>query len=203
MSQYFTPVVRLVFFVCVGVFVLQKLIQVLPLLPASLPVERLAMNGHRVWFGQEYYRLVTHLFLHGNWAHLLVNMLALVSFGHTVEQTYGSARFALLYLLGGVTAGLLFGLTTPGALCIGASGAVAAVLMVSALKFPQQLVIVGFLPMPVRWFALMYVIVEGYGALGNPLARDGIAHFAHLGGLGFGYAWFRLFDGRVRRQLPR
>lgn len=200
MKPFLTPAVRFFLTLTTAVFLVQ-LAAAGSLLPASVGramVGQGAMIGAQVWDGQ-YARLVTSLFLHGGLTHFLFNMLALVSFGHVVERAYGAACFVFIYLLGGVAANLLFGLTSPHSACIGASGAVAAVLMVSALKFPSQVVIVGLIPLPIRIFAALYVIVEAVYAFGSD---SQIAHIAHLGGLAFGYGWFKVCDGKAAKRPP-
>lgn len=85
-----------------------------------------ALNYVRVVFADEYYRLFTAMFLHAGEVHLLFNGLALWVFGRTVESVFGTARFALIYFLGGLTGSLASLVFTRG-LSVGASGAIFAI----------------------------------------------------------------------------
>lgn len=120
--------------------------------------------------------LVTYMFLHAGFMHILFNMLALYFFGPRVEQRIGSERFFVLYVISGITGGLL-SFYNPGVPIIGASGAVYGVLLAYARFWPRdQIFIWGIIPVEVRWLVLIYTAISlmGWGS--------GVAHFAHLGG---------------------
>ncbi len=140
--------------------------------------------------------LITSMFLHGGWAHLFSNMLALYIFGDNVEDRLGSGRYLLLYLLSGLVASALHIFLNPASTIptIGASGAISGVLAAYFLFFPYSRVITlvpwFFLPWFVEvpaviylglWFALQFfngvlTVVSGAQALG------GVAWWAHVGG---------------------
>jgi len=120
--------------------------------------------------------LVTYMFLHAGFMHILFNMLGLYFFGPRVEQRIGSERFVALYLISGITGGLL-SFYNPGVPIIGASGAVYGVLLAYARFWPRdQILIWGIIPVEVRWLVMIYTVISlmGWGS--------GVAHFAHLGG---------------------
>ena len=120
--------------------------------------------------------LVTYMFLHGGFMHILFNMLGLYFFGPRVEQRIGSERFFALYMISGIAGGLL-SFYNPTVAIIGASGAVYGVLLAYARFWPRdQMLIWGIIPVEVRWLVLIYTVVSLLG-LGS-----GVAHFAHLGG---------------------
>jgi membrane associated rhomboid family serine protease len=120
--------------------------------------------------------LVTYMFLHGGFMHILFNMIGLYFFGPRVEQRIGSGRFFALYMIAGITGGLL-SFYTPMARIIGASGAVYGVLLAYARFWPRdQILIWGIIPVEVRWLVLIYTVMSLLGLGG------GVAHFAHLGG---------------------
>jgi membrane associated rhomboid family serine protease len=120
--------------------------------------------------------LVTYMFAHAGFTHILFNMLGLYFFGPRVEQRIGSERFFALYMISGITGGLL-SFYNPVVPIIGASGAVFGVLLAYARFWPRdQIFIWGVIPVEVRWLVLIYTVISlmGWGS--------GVAHFAHLGG---------------------
>jgi membrane associated rhomboid family serine protease len=150
-------------------------------------------------------RLVTSLFLHGGWVHLLGNMLFLWIFGDNVEDAMGHGPFVVFYLISGVVANLVHILvndvsTEP---TIGASGAIAGVLGAYLVLYPGArvqllvwwLIFVRFIWVPAVLFLPVWVLlqfVSGLGSLSVPQA-GGVAWWAHVGGFGAGMALARLF----------
>jgi membrane associated rhomboid family serine protease len=146
------------------------------LVPAMIPV--------RPW------TLITYMFLHGGLGHILFNMLALYFFGSRVELRIGSRHFILLYLISGMTGGLLSLVFTPGAYIIGASGAVFGVSFAFAYFWPRDRIYIwGVLPIEARWLVILTAGIAIFGGFTG--AQGGIAHFAHLGG--YVGAWFYLW----------
>lgn len=151
------------------------------------------------------YRLLTSMFLHGGWFHLLSNMWFLWVFGDNVEDRMGHGRFLLFYLLGGVAAALAQGLFMPSSFTpmIGASGAVSAVLGAYYVLFPRAYVVSVVLfifPLFLTFPAAVYL---GYWALlqllQGLLGLPGVAWWAHLGGFLFGALLAPRFARRWRR----
>jgi len=143
----------------------------------------------------EIWQLLTYGFMHGSWWHLGFNMWALYMFGDEVERVIGIKRFAGLYFTSLITAAL-----TQLAFCwiaglppfptVGASGAVFGVLLGFAMYFPKRIIllIIPPIPLPARVFVILFAALELF--LGVTGSQEGVAHFAHLGGL-IG-AWFFL-----------
>jgi membrane associated rhomboid family serine protease len=141
--------------------------------------------------GQVYFRfwqIVSYAFLHGNFTHLLFNMLGLWMFGEEIERYVGPRRLLACYFASVVTAALsqlfipmLFG--APPAPTIGASGGVFGLLLAYAFLFPHRKVVplIPPIPMPAWLFAMIYAGIELF--LGVTGTLSGIAHFAHLGGM--------------------
>jgi membrane associated rhomboid family serine protease len=143
--------------------------------------------------------IVTSIFLHGGWLHILGNMLYLWIFGNNVEDRLGRVGFLLFYLVGGIVAALAQVAIDPGSKqpLVGASGAIAAALGAYIVLFPGarilSLVFLGFfyqlLNVPALvilgfWFVLQ--LISGFGSLGGDTASGGVAFFAHIGGFAFG-----------------
>ena len=166
----------------------------LPLLPAVLPV-------------------LTSMFLHGGWSHLIGNLWYLWIFGDNVEDLLGHAGFLVFYLACGVVATLLHYLTGPAAEVptVGASGAIAAVLGAYLTMFPRARVItlvpfiVFFQVMALPavlvlslWF--VYQFFSGALALAYTAGQSGgTAWWGHIGGFAFGFLAGRLLAGPARR----
>ena len=138
------------------------------------------------------WQLFTYMFMHGGFGHIFFNMLALWMFGMELENTWGSKKFAVFYLLCGVGAGLTNLLAGPllgqGLPTVGASGAVFGVLIAFGMMFPDRPVYVYFLlPVKAKYFITVFFLLElFYGVTGT---TDGVAHFAHLGGAVVGFAY--------------
>ncbi len=131
------------------------------------------------------WQLVTYLFMHGGLFHLFFNMFILWMFGMELENMWGSKKFLTFYLICGVGAGLIHMFIGPifagVAPTIGASGAVYGVLLAFAMMFPDRLIFLYFLfPVKAKYFVGFLIILGLF--MGISGTRDGIAHFAHLGG---------------------
>jgi membrane associated rhomboid family serine protease len=168
------------------------------------------------YLGQATLGMVTSMFLHGGWLHLLGNMLFLWIFGNNVEDRLGPVPFLLFYLVGGITAALTQVVIDPSSTVplVGASGAIAAALGAYIVLFPGarilSLVFLGFfyqlLEIPAMlvlgiWFALQ--LVNAFLAFDASTAQGGVAFFAHVGGFVFGLAvglLLRAVDGGTRRE---
>jgi len=152
------------------------------------------------------WQLITHLFLHGGFAHLAFNMLALWSFGRILEQQWGETRFAIFYLACGVGAALISFLLDYlifgpfwGA-TLGASGAIYGLLVAFALNYPNFKIMLIFFPVPIaaKHFVPVLLLIDlTAGVTGFSIFGSNIAHFAHLGGALVGFLMVQLFK-RVR-----
>lgn len=158
------------------------------------------------------HQLVTHMFMHANLTHLFMNMFALWMFGRTLEYELGSKRFLIYYMVTGVGAALIqLGVTWIQvdsmssaafvdqaklqsliyAPMIGASGAVFGVLLAFGMMHPNAILMLLFPPIPIK---AKYLVI-GYGVLelflGTTGLQSGVAHFAHLGGMLWGFFLLR------------
>ena len=161
------------------------------------------------------YQLVTYMFMHGGFTHILFNMYAVWVFGSILERVWGSSRFLLFYIVTGVGAGLVQelvqylyfsmnlaqytqvnmggGLIVPMTeylnlwTTVGASGAVYGILLAFAMTFPnEQLFMIPFpFPIKAKYFVMIFGALELFTGLSNSVG-DNVAHFAHLGGMIFG-----------------
>ena len=160
-------------------------------------------------------QLITYMFMHGGWGHLFFNMFAVWMFGRTLETVWGPRRFLFYYIACGIGAGFIQELvqfveyatvlsnyqmvnTGFGQIpmseylnlmnTVGASGAVYAILLGFGMLFPNTPLYIFPFPFPIKakFFVIGYALLELYsGVANNP--NDNIAHFAHLGGMIFGF----------------
>jgi membrane associated rhomboid family serine protease len=167
----------------------------------SIPAEILS--------GQDLFTLVTSMFLHGGWMHLLGNMLFLWVFADNIEASVGYVKFLIFYLLGGIVAALTHAILGGNSWvpCVGASGAIAACLGAYLVMFPSSrikiLVLIFFLTFEIRaiyflGFWIVQQFMSGIGSLATPTADSGgVAYWAHIGGFIFG-----LVMGFIFRNMP-
>ncbi|HUW55745.1 MAG TPA: rhomboid family intramembrane serine protease [Planctomycetota bacterium] len=132
---------------------------------------------------------VTYMFVHAGPWHLLGNMLGLFFFGGQVERQLGTLSFLLMYFLCGV-AGALLSLFQPNAMVVGASGGTLGILVAFAMLFPHARILIFFMfPIKARTLALIFAFITIVSLLGD--RADGVAHWAHLGGMAVGYLWVK------------
>jgi len=156
------------------------------------------------------FQIVTHMFMHGDFTHLLFNMFAVFMFGPHIERVWGQKRFFFFYMFAGFGALLTHFLVSyleftylgggypPPVL--GASGAVFGILVGFAYLYPNMQIMLLIPPIPIRakYFVLIYAGIELFLGLGSTI--DGVAHFAHLGGALFGYLlilYWRKYGSRL------
>ena len=150
------------------------------------------------------WQLLTYAFMHGSFSHMLFNMIALYMFGAALEHTWGNKRFLTYYLVCVVGAGLLqllvgwWTMSNGGNAypTVGASGGVFGLLLAYGMLFPNHRLMLLFPPIPMkaRTFVILYGAIELM--LGFTGLQPGVAHFAHLGGMLFGWLLIRYWRGQ-------
>jgi membrane associated rhomboid family serine protease len=161
------------------------------------------------WEGLEeerYWTLLTSVFSHNMFFHILLIMLVLNSFGSLIEVVLGRVRFFIFYLIAGIVSSLChclvsaFIIGSPETPALGASGAIVGLVLLFALIFPRQKILIfGLIPMPAIWGALLFVGLDLWGLIAQ--AEGGglpIGHGAHLGGAASGIVYYFLF---LRRRF--
>jgi membrane associated rhomboid family serine protease len=145
--------------------------------------------------------LVTYMFLHAGFMHILFNMLGLFFLGPRLEARLGGSGFLRLYFISGITGGL-FSLLPPYYPVVGASAAVFGVFLGFALFWPRErLYIMGILPVEARVLVFVLTVLSLSGGFGG--AADGIAHLAHLGGFVGGFIYLSRRPGGDQADLNR
>ena len=154
----------------------------------------------------EKFTVITSMFLHGGWMHLIGNMLYLWIFGNNVEDSMGHGRFVAFYLLCGAVAALGQAMINPGSEIpmIGASGAISGVLGAYLLLYPHARVLVflpmgilsQMIPLPAVWVLGFWIIFQILNSMVGGGAQGGVAWFAHIGGFVAGMALIPFFKYR-------
>ena len=182
------PVTRLLLYANVFVYLLQAFYE--PVLIGNFALWPFTSASFAPW------QIVTYSFLHGNLAHLLFNMLALYMFGSDIERVFGARRFVTYYFICVVSAALMQLIVSsagdmPPYPTVGASGGVFGLLLAFGLFFPRRTVVLLIppIPMPAWLFVTLYGALELF--LGVTGTQQGVAHFAHLGGMLGGYLTIR------------
>jgi membrane associated rhomboid family serine protease len=142
-----------------------------------------------------YLTLLSSMFMHGSWLHILGNMLYLWIFGDQIEHLLGRGRFITFYLLCGLAASVAQILYSPEGVVpsLGASGAIAGVLGAYMVKFPRNRVRVlmgrGVTTMPALLVLGLWIVLQIFAQVGTPASQaTGIAYMAHIGGFVAGIA---------------
>lgn len=136
---------------------------------------------------------VTHMFMHGGFWHIFLNMWCLLMFGSALERSIGSKKFVLFYFVAGLGAvavhtlvqylqGPILNVPT-----LGASGAIYGIQIGYAMLYPNDIWTLVFPPVSLKakWFVLIFIAIELFTGITG--TADGVAHFAHLGGALFGF----------------
>ena len=258
------PVVKNLLIINVLVFLSQLTVE------QVFKVDLVDYMGMHYWGSSKFNpaQLVTYMFLHGNFTHILFNMFALWMFGNTLENVWGGKRFLIYYMVTGVGAALIHMLVlwigiagiqsdisqvmmspTPEAFTaflanhfpgfegqlsqfintwsmnprdpaaisqasmymndlltlkmdvptVGASGAVFGILLAFGMMFPNSLIyLYFFIPIKAKWFVIAYGAMELYFGIANN-AGDNVAHFAHLGGMIFGFFLIKYWNKEINR----
>jgi membrane associated rhomboid family serine protease len=172
-----------------NIIIINALVLVMCFLNGDLMDSLFALNP--VEFIVRPWQLFTYMFMHGGMGHLFFNMYSLFIFGTVLERVWGTKKFIFYYFFTGVGAALFHilvqWLTGDFALTVGASGAIYGVLIGYAMLYPESTLTLLFPPISLKakWFVLIFAVIELM--LGVFDTGAGIAHFAHLGGLIFGF----------------
>lgn len=131
------------------------------------------------------YQLITHMFAHANFFHILFNMYALWLFGAAMERLWGPKKFLIFYFACGLAAAFAQMFFVPYGAAIGASGAVMGMLGAFAFTYPNVQFFILPIPFPVKakYLAIVYAAIDLFGGVSG---SGNVAHFAHLGGLVMG-----------------
>ena len=224
--QMIPPVIKNLIIINVLVFLAQETLG--PVIKTSM-INLLALHDlHSVFFRP--HQLITYLFMHGSWDHILFNMFALWMFGAVLENYWGAKRFLIFYMVSGIGAAVchlavlyhemspvmdMFHQISPDQQLellyspdfkineptVGASGAVFGCLAAFGYLFPNSLIyLYFFVPIKAKWMVLGYAAIELFSGIRSS-AGDNVAHWAHLGGGLFGLLLVIYWNRNNRRNF--
>ncbi len=156
--------------------------------------------------GLTWHALVTSMFLHGSWMHVIGNMWFLWIFGNNVEDSMGRLRFVVFYLFTGVLAALAHAWLNPGSPVplVGASGAISAIMGAYVVLYPRArihtlfffVIFIRVIPLP-AWMMLGYwLLIQVLSTASMPTTGGGVAYAAHVGGFIAGAVLIPLFRNK-------
>jgi membrane associated rhomboid family serine protease len=194
--------------VTVSIIAINVIVFVLELMGGEAFVMQWALVPADIVAGRHWITLLTSMFLHGGWLHILSNLGFLWVFGPAIEEAMGGGRYLVFYLLGGLVASLAQIAVDPTstALNLGASGAIAAVMGAFLVTYPgdqiRTIVVLGRFGTITQVRAIVLIgiwflsqVVSGMGVLATTETnQDGVAYMAHVGGFLFGVITARLFE---------
>jgi membrane associated rhomboid family serine protease len=189
-----TPMVKRLIIITSAVFVLTYIPEVI--FGWGMPFALFALRPDDVLRRFYVWELVSYLFLHWGFFHIIFNMFALWMFGSDLERLWGRKEFLFYYFLTGIGAGVLdvllnalFPSGVPTA-TLGASGAIYGLLLAYGLLFPDRPIYLYLLiPIKAKWFVVIMGVIEFVSSFSAP--GSGVSHVAHLGGMLFGFLYLR------------
>jgi membrane associated rhomboid family serine protease len=193
--------------VTISIIVVNVLVFFLELAGGQQFVEQWAVIPAHIVAGQRWITILTAMFMHGGWMHIIGNMVFLWAFGPEIEDAMGPIRYLAFYLLGGIVASVaqiaaMSSSTVPN---LGASGAIAAVMGAFLITYPRDkirtLVLLGWFitvtVIPASVLIGIWFLIQLFSQVGSVVAAQaggGVAYMAHVGGFIFGAVIARLFE---------
>lgn len=185
----------------------------LGLIPAELTGRTDAFRGVELapgvpclFGGHNWFTLLTSMFLHGGWLHLLGNMWFLWVFGNNIEDSMGHIRFAIFYLLTGSIGGLVHIYSAPGSMVptVGASGAVSGIMGAYLVLYPRVrvqtlfwiIIFIKIIAVPAWVVLIQWFVIQFLYWLTRSSTEGGVAVWAHIGGFIAGLLLIKLFEDR-------
>jgi len=199
--------------VTLAIIAVNAFVFVLELLGGDAFILRWSLLPAHITTGHGVITIFTSMFMHAGWEHIIGNMVFFWAFAPEMEDTMGSLRFLLFYLLGGLLSALAQVAVNPASTIpsLGASGAIAAVMGAFVVTYPRDrirtvlffgfFVRVAYVPAVLLmglWFLTQ--LFSGVGALAQVQTGGGVAYMAHIGGFVFGTLTGRLFETSRRRH---
>ena len=192
--------------VTAGLICVNALVFVLELIGGDDFVNAYSMVPADVVSGRHLYTVLTSMFMHAGWEHIIGNMVFLWAFGPEVEDAMSGARYLIFYVLGGLASSAAEIAIDPGSTIpsLGASGAIAAVMGAFVITYPRDqiksVLMIGWFArvtlVPALVFIGVWFLMQLFSEVGTVagVASDGVAYMAHIGGIVFGAATARLFE---------
>jgi len=199
--------------VTVGIIVVNVIVFILELIGGQAFVTKWSLIPANVSAGRDYITVLTSMFMHGSWSHILGNMVFLWAFGPEIEDSMGRGRYLIFYLIGGLAASLAQVLGNPTSTIpnLGASGAIAAVMGAFLVTYPRdriRSILMIFVFVRVRYIPAALLIgvwflsqLVNAGAVAGQVQTGGVAYLAHIGGFLWGAVAARPFEDPRRLAM--
>ena len=197
--------------VTVAIVAVNVVMFLLELVGGEAFVNRWSLVPADIVAGRDWITILTSMFMHGGWMHIIGNMVFFWVFGPEIEDVMGPGRYLIFYLLGGLVATASQVLVDPGSTVpnLGASGAIAAVMGVFLITYPRDRIRTVLL---LGWFSQitfvpaiilvgLWFLTQLFSEIGAVAQTQtgGVAYMAHIGGFVYGMLFGRLFESRQRR----
>jgi len=195
--------------VTAGIIVVNVVVFVLELMRGDAFVTQWAAVPAQIVSGHHWITILTAMFMHGSWSHIIGNMIFLWAFAPEIEDAMGRGRYVVFYLVGGLVAMLAQVAASPHSTVpnLGASGAIAAVMGAFIVTYPRDQIRtllfifvfarIRFIPAALL-IGLWFISQLFHAGAVAPVQTGGVAYLAHIGGFIFGAATARLFEGQRR-----
>jgi membrane associated rhomboid family serine protease len=196
--------------VTLSIILLNALVFILELVGGEAFVMKWSVIPAHITAGHDWITILTGMFMHGGWSHIVGNMIFLWAFGPEVEDAMGRARYSIFYLLGGLAASFAQIAANPHSTIpnLGASGAIAAVMGAFLVTYPHDRIrtaLFFFVFVRIRYIPAVLLIGVWFlsqlflnaGAVAN-VETGGVAYMAHIGGFIWGAVAARVFESRRR-----
>ncbi len=199
--------------VTVSIIVINVLVFFLELTGGDAFVQTWSVIPADIVAGRHWITILTSMFMHGGWMHIIGNMVFLWAFGPAIEDAMGPLRYLAFYLLGGVVATLaqIAAASSSTIPSLGASGAIAAVMGAFLITYPHDrirtLLFLGWFiqvaVLPASLLIGIWFVIQLFSQVGSVVTTQsgqsgGVAYMAHIGGLIFGFITARLFEDSRR-----
>jgi membrane associated rhomboid family serine protease len=195
--------------VTAGIIVVNVVVFVLELMRGDAFVTQWAAVPAQIVSGHHWITILTAMFMHGSWSHIIGNMIFLWAFAPEIEDAMGRGRYLVFYLVGGLVAMLAQVAASPHSTVpnLGASGAIAAVMGAFIVTYPRDQIRtllfifvfarIRFIPAALL-IGLWFISQLFHAGAVAQVQTGGVAYLAHIGGFIFGAATARLFEGQRR-----
>jgi membrane associated rhomboid family serine protease len=192
-----------------GIIVVNVAVFVLELMHGDAFVTQWAAVPAQIVSGHHWITILTAMFMHGSWSHIIGNMIFLWAFAPEIEDAMGRGRYLVFYLVGGLVAMLAQVAASPHSTVpnLGASGAIAAVMGAFIVTYPRDQIRtllfifvfarIRFIPAALL-IGLWFISQLFHAGAVAQVQTGGVAYLAHIGGFIFGAATARLFEGQRR-----
>ena len=196
--------------VTVAIIAINVVVFFLELAGGDAFVQKWSVIPAHIVAGQGWITILTAMFMHGGWMHIIGNMVFFWAFGPAIEDAMGPIRYLAFYLLGGVVASLaqIFAASSSTVPNLGASGAIAAVMGAFIITYPRDkirtLLILGWFidvtVIPAVVLIGLWFLIQLFSQVGAVASTEsgGVAYMAHVGGFIFGAVSCRLFEDSRR-----